>query len=198
MSVIALTGGIGSGKSTVGKLLAKLGAHVVDADQVARLVTAPTSQGAEAVLAAFGDKFRGADGGIDRAELARLVFADAASRARLEAIVHPLVAAASAKQLGAVPADRVAIYELPLLTADDRPQFAAVVVVNTPIDLRLERLVRRGVSRADGIRRMAAQPSDDERLRLADFVIENSGTEVGLEQMVGRLWDDLKVVTAGD
>jgi len=186
---VALTGGIGSGKSTVGRLLAELGAVVVDADDIAHSVIDPGTPGFGAVVAAFGSGVVSADGAINRPRLADLVFADPARRERLEAIVHPLVQQEAARRFEDAAPGAVLIYELPLLAETDRPEkFAAVVVVDAPDEVRLARLLARGLGQVDARRRMAAQAARDERLAIADVVIDNSGTEEDLEASIQTLF----------
>ena len=192
MRPIALTGGIGAGKSTVAGLLRQRGAVVVDADQLARDVVEPGTPGFGLVVAAFGDSVVGSDGQLDRAELARRVFADAEARGVLERIVHPLVAEASREAFAAAPLDALLVYEIPLLEEVDRDQeWAAVVVVDASDEIRLARLVDRGLSAVDARQRMAAQASREERLALADHVVNNEGSEADLDDQVGELWPKL-------
>ncbi len=195
MIKVALTGGIGSGKSEVERLLAERGAAVVDADRLAREVVAPGTPGLEAVLAEFGAAVRATDGSLDRAALAAVVFADSAALRRLEAIVHPLVAARAAALVA--EAERqgcpVVVYSVPLLVenglADDHD---VVVVVDAADDVRLDRLVRlRGMVEADARARMAAQASREQRLAAADVVIGNDGTPAELAERVDAVWREL-------
>ena len=195
MITIALTGGIGAGKSEVERLLADRGALVVDADALAREVVRPGTPGLAAVLAAFGPAVRAADGALDRAALASLVFTDEAARRRLEAIVHPLVRErAHAAVADAVTAGRDAVvYSVPLLVeAGLRADYDLVVVVDAPDQVRLDRLVRlRGMSEPDALARMAAQASRADRLAAADLVVVNDGTPAQLAERVDAVWDDL-------
>jgi dephospho-CoA kinase len=193
--VIALTGGIGAGKSSVGRLLADLGAVVVDADALAREVIEPRSPGFAAVVAAFGEKVVGADGMIDRPRLAERVFSDHSLRDRLERIVHPLVQQAANRRFGDAPEGALLIYEVPLLAETGRgDQFAAVVVVDAPDEVRLARLVARGLTDPDARRRMAAQAPREDRLAIADVVIDNSGTEAELKAQVQALFVTLQAL----
>jgi len=187
--VVALTGGIGAGKSTVGELLGRLGAVVVDADALARAAIEPGSAGFAAVVAAFGDDLVGSKGSIDRAKLADLVFQDDLARRRLEQIVHPLVEQEAERQFERAPATATLIYELPLLAETGRSErFVGVIVVDAPDEVRLDRLVARGLSEADARRRIAAQASREQRLALADLVIDNSGSESELDARVRELF----------
>jgi dephospho-CoA kinase len=193
MSRIAVTGGVGSGKSEVARMLAARGATVVDADAIAREVVAPGTPGLRAVLEEFGPDVAAQDGSLDRARLAALVFSDDAARRRLEAIVHPLVAARAQELLDAVPVDEVAVYDVPLLVERGLAHgFDTVVVVDVPVETQIERLVRcRGMTEADARARLAAQASRAERLALADIVLDNSGTRADLVVRVDELWERL-------
>lgn len=187
---VGLTGGIGSGKSAVAARLAELGAVVVDADAVAREVVEPGTPGLAAVLAEFGAGMRAPDGGLDRAALGRLVFADDDARRRLNAIVHPLIAARTAELIAAAPPDAVLVHDVPLLVDNDlAAAYDVVLVVETPVPLRLARLVRgRGMTEDEARGRMAAQASDADRRAVADHVIVNDGTLADLTSHVDALW----------
>jgi dephospho-CoA kinase len=187
---VGLTGGIGSGKSEVARLLAAHGAVVVDSDALAREVVAPGTPGLAAVVAAFGPGVLAPDGGLDRPALAALVFADPAARERLNAIVHPLVAAAAAERTAGVPGDAVVVHDVPLLVeAGLAGGFDVVVVVDAPEDVRLARLTgRRGMSPEDASARMRAQATREERLAAAGHVIANDGTLQDLAERVDTLW----------
>lgn len=191
---IALTGGIGSGKSSVARLLAGKGAFVVDADAIAREIVEPGEPAIEEIRAAFGPEVIDADGRLRRSRLAEVVFDDPDALARLNAITHPRIAARSAELLGSAPAEAIVVYDMPLLV-EQGPQalegWDAIVVVDAPDEVRLERLVARGVDRVDAQRRMAAQASRDVRLAAADHVIDNSGDIVSLEHSVDALWTSL-------
>ena len=187
--VVALTGGIGAGKSSVGRILAELGAVVVDADDLARDAIAAGSSGADAVVAAFGTGVLTRDGSIDRTRLAERAFADLADRRALEHIVHPLVAEAAAKLFVAARPDQVLVYEIPLLAeTDSRAEFACVVVVDAPDEIRLARLVARGMSADEARARMSAQATSADRLKIADYVIDNSGSTEDLRRRTAELW----------
>jgi dephospho-CoA kinase len=190
---IAVTGGVGAGKSEVSRLLAERGATVVDADALAREVVAPGTPGLSAVVREFGPGVLTGDGSLDRAGLARLVFADEGARRRLEAIVHPLVKARAAELLARVPTSALAVYDVPLLVEKDLGHgFDAVVVVDVSPETQVERLVRdRGMTSADARARLAAQASRAQRLAVADIVLDNSGTRVDLAARVEELWERL-------
>ena len=186
---VALTGGVGSGKSTVGDLLADLGAVRIDADQVAREVVAAGTPGLSAVVARFGDDVLGANGELDRAALAAVVFDDDAARADLNAIIHPLVAQRSSDLMAAAAPDAVIVYEVPLLAETGRSgEFAAVVVVEATLELRLARLAARGLPEAQARSRIAAQASDEQRRQIADYVVTNDSDRSDLVPAVRALW----------
>ncbi|MCT9819947.1 dephospho-CoA kinase [Microbacterium sp. W1N] len=195
MPLIALTGGIASGKSTVARSLAARGAVIVDADQIVRDVQQPGTPVLAAIAATFGDGILQPDGSLDRAALGAIVFADADARARLNGIVHPAVRAESQRRFddaGADPA-AVVVYDVPLLVearVDD--PWDLIVVAYAPADVRRERLVRlRGLTAADADARIAAQVSDDQRLAIADVVIDTAGTLDDTERQVAALWERL-------
>ena len=188
---VGLSGGIGSGKSTVARALAARGALVVDADVVAREVVEPGTPGLDAVVDRFGPGILGSDGRLDRPALAALVFADPQARADLNAIVHPLVAAETARRIGGAPADSVVVLDVPLLVESARAGYDLVVIVEAPEEVRLERLVERGMDPDDARRRMAAQASDAERRQVADVVLDNSGSPEDLEGQIDALWGQL-------
>ena len=190
---VGLTGGIGSGKSEVARLLAGRGALVVDSDELAREVVAPGTPGLAAVIAAFGPDYLTADGTLDRARLAALVFHDAAARERLNSIVHPLVGAAAAARLAAAPPDAVVVHDVPLLVeAGMARAFDVVVVVDAPREVQLARLVsRRGMAPEDAEARIDAQATREQRLAVADHVIRNDGSLAELEERVAALWREL-------
>jgi dephospho-CoA kinase len=185
---VGLTGGVGSGKSTVAALLARHGAVVIDADALAREVVEPGSPGFDAVVTRFGSTVV-ADGRLDRAALAALVFRDKRALADLNAIVHPLVGERAAELMAAAPPDAVVVYDVPLLVeADLAAGFDVVVVVEAPAETRLARLQGRGLSAEDANARMAAQAADAQRRAVADVVIENEGSRAELAERVDELW----------
>jgi len=196
MPLIALTGGIASGKSTIARRLAEHGAVIVDADQIVRDVQTPGSPVLDAIAAAFGDDVIVADGSLDRPALGSRVFGDPDAIARLNAIVHPAVRAESARRFSeafAAGADAVVVYDVPLLV-EARPDdpWALIVVAHAPAALRAERLVElRGMSEADAAARIASQVSDDARLAVADVVIDTAGTMDDTHRQVDDLWATL-------
>ena len=160
MLKVALTGGIGSGKSTVADFLDELGAYVIDSDQLARDVVERGTPGYEAVLAAFGDGIL-TDGEIDRAKLAEIVFKDAAARATLESIIHPLVRDAAEKMVKSLPVDAVVINQIPLLVeTDGAKRFDFVITVSADEEIRRRRLTERGMKDYEITKRLAAQVND--------------------------------------
>jgi dephospho-CoA kinase len=194
-AVIGLTGGIGSGKSTVAALLAEHGAHVIDADRVGHEVYRPGSEGFRRVVEAFGSGVVAPDGTIDRRALGALVFADPAALARLNAIVHPLIAAeisdrvAAARTAGAAA---IVIEAAILLEAGWRALVDRLWVVSVGRERAIERVMAtRGLSRAEVERRMDAQAPDAERRRAADLVIENDGSVEALRAEVEQAWRTL-------
>lgn len=192
---VGLTGGVGSGKSTVARRLADHGAVLIDADQVAREVVAPGEPAYEALLQRFGPAVVAADGTIDRPALAAVAFADAGALADLNAITHPAVGATMlARRSGPHPDGAVVVCDIPLLRAEHRHvlQLDLVVVVDCPVDVALDRLVTyRGMDLDDARARVAAQITRQERTVGADVVIDNSGTLDQLLEATDRLWTDL-------
>ncbi|MGY1695886.1 dephospho-CoA kinase [Geodermatophilus sp. SYSU D00814] len=196
---IGLTGGIGSGKSTVAALLAARGALVVDSDAIAREVVEPGTPGLAAVADAFGPQVLTADGALDRAALASIVFRDPQARARLDGIVHPLVRARAQEVVAAAPPDAVVVQDVPLLVETGQAgRFDLVLVVETDLETRLARLVRRGLSEDDARARIAAQATDEQRRAVADVVLDNSGDPDALARQVEDLWAEHVAPAAGE
>jgi len=196
MPLVALTGGIASGKSTIARRLDELGAVVVDADQIVRDVQQPGSAVLEAIAAEFGDGMLRPDGSLDRAALGGRVFGDPDAVKRLNAIVHPAVRAESARRFAeafAADGDAVVVYDVPLLVearVDD--PWELVVVAHAPADVRRRRLVElRGMSDADASARISAQTSDAARLAIADVVVDTTGTIDDTLRQVDELWASL-------
>jgi len=199
-----LTGGIGSGKSEVSRRLAAHGAVVIDADVAARAVVEPGTPGLTLVAEAFGAGVLGPDGALDRERLGAIVFADPAARATLNGIVHPLVGAwMQAAERDAVTiagGDVIVVHDVPLLAENGRAGgFDLVIVVDVPPALQIERLVaQRGMTPDQARARMAAQASREQRLAVADLVIDNSGSLADLDCRVAEVWADLQHRLAAD
>jgi dephospho-CoA kinase len=188
---IGLTGGIGSGKSTVAARLAELGAVVIDSDRLAREVVAPGSPGLARVVERFGREVLGPDGGLDRPRLGQLVFSDPAALADLNAITHPLIRARSEALSSDAAASGAAavVQDIPLLVENKLAAgFDKVLVVEAPLQLRLSRLAERGLDPETARARIAAQASDEQRRAVADIVLDNSGTVAELTAQVDAAW----------
>jgi dephospho-CoA kinase len=195
---IGLTGGIGSGKSTVSRLLAERGAVIVDADVIARAVVEPGTPGLAAVVDAFGPAVLAADGSLDRLALAGVVFGDPEARRRLDGIVHPLVRARATEVTAAAPPDAVVVHDVPLLVETGQSgAYDLVLVVEAETETRVARLVERGLTAEDARARMAAQATDEQRRAIADVVLDNSGTPDQLEAQVDRFWRERVAPTLG-
>lgn len=190
MLKVGLTGGIGSGKSEVTRRLAALGAYVVDADVLAREVVEPGTPGLAAVAAEFGAEVLRPEGSLDRDRLGAIVFADPAARARLNAIVHPLVGAATAQRFAAAPADAIVVHDVPLLVEVGlAAAYDVVIVVAATPETQGSRLVRaRGMSADEARSRIAAQAPLADKLAVADFVITNDGSLDDLDRQVQAVW----------
>jgi dephospho-CoA kinase len=193
--VIALTGGIASGKSTVAARLAEHGAVIVDADRLSREVVEPGEPALEAIREAFGPAVVSDDGRLDRAALAAIVFSDDAARQRLNGIVHPAVIERSQAQFAAaleLDPTAVVIYDVPLIDARGVGEFEAILVADAPAEVRIRRLVElRGMSEEDARARVAAQLDDSARRALATEVIDTSGSLEHTIEQVDVLWDRL-------
>ncbi len=195
---IGLTGGIGSGKSTVAALLTERGAVLVDADRIARAVLEPGTPGLAAVAGEFGTGVLTADGALDRAALAAVVFADPRARARLDALVHPLVRAQAAEEMARAPEDAVVVQDVPLLVETGQAgSFDLVLVVEADREIRVARLVARGLTVDDARARVAAQATDEQRRAVADVVLDNSGSREELAAAVDRFWRERVVPVRG-
>ena len=189
---------MGSGKSTVARMLNENGAVIIDADVLAREALRPGEPAYQLVLTEFGDEILSETGEIDRQALARQVFSDAAKRDALERIVHPVVAARRADLLAKAPDGSVVIEDVPLLVEKSlHPEYDFVIVVAAPQSLRLSRLMsERNVSEAEARSRMSAQASDEAREAVADVIIENSGTKAELAKRVKEVWLQLQRLTS--
>lgn len=186
---VAVTGGIGSGKSTVARLLADCGAYVVDADALARDIVAPGTSGLQQIVVHFGTTMLRDDGTLDRAEMARVIFADDDARTHLESLLLPHIACEAARRMESAGPAGIAVYDVPLLAEGHMADlFDDVVVVTAPLELRLSRLAQRGMTHADALARMVRQASDDERVALADELLVNDGDRQKLSAQVDRLW----------
>jgi len=196
---VGLTGGIGAGKSEVSRRLAAQGAVVIDADVIAREVVEPGTDGLAEVVQAFGPGVLRPDGGLDRPRLGDIVFADPELRGKLNAIVHPKVARRMAELERAAGPAAIVVHDVPLIAENGRAGvYDVVVVVDAPPKVQAERLVRRrGMTREQATARMAAQASREQRLAIADIVIDNSGSLAELNRQVGDLWAELRRRAAG-
>ena len=189
---VGLTGGIGSGKSTVADLLASYGAVVIDADVLAREAVAPGTPGLAAVVREFGPDVLAADRSLDRQRLGALVFADPERRAALNAIVHPYVRRRSSELAAAAPTGAVVVHVIPLLVENGLTDHDVIVVVDAPEETQLQRLREgRGMDEADARARIAAQATRAERRAAADVVIDNDGDLDSLRDQVRSLWERL-------
>jgi dephospho-CoA kinase len=189
---LGLSGGIGSGKSTVAKILSELGAVVIDADAIAKEVLEPGQLGYENVLLAFGESVLDASGNIDRKKLANLVFQDAEKLLMLESIVHPAVIARVSDIRESLPETSIVVYDTPLLVEKQlQDQFDKVLIVSADEDIRKARLVQRGLDLADIEARMANQATDLQRSAVANFVIINNGSTKELREEVAKVWQQL-------
>jgi dephospho-CoA kinase len=190
---VGLTGGIGAGKSEVSRRLANLGAVVIDADVAARQVVAPGTPGLARIVAAFGSVVLGQDGALDRGRLGEIVFADPEMLGKLNAILHPLISERMLQLEHAAPANSVVVHDVPLLTENGLAGgYDIVVVVDAPPEVQLDRLTRlRGMPAGQARARLAAQASRDQRLAIADIVVDNSGPLAELDRQVTDLWTEL-------
>ena len=190
---VGLTGGIASGKSTVSAILAELGAVVIDADVLAREVVARGTPGLDAVIAEFGPGILTPEGDLDRPAMGALVFSDPGARKRLEGIIHPLVHQRGAQLEAEAPPDAVVVHDIPLLAEGDRAgSFDAVIVVDVPPELQVSRMVEdRASTREDAESRIAAQASRADRLAIATYVIDNTGTLADLREQVEEIYATL-------
>jgi len=185
---VAVTGGIGSGKSAVGEILEELGAVIVDADELARTVVERGNSGYDQVIATFGDEIL-TSGEIDRAKLAGLVFSDPELRKKLEGIIHPLVREAAEEIMKSAPSGSVVVNEIPLLfETNGAKRFDFVIAVQTPMELRIERLSQRGMKLYEIEKRIAVQASDQERASIANVIVVNDGSLDQLRSKVEELW----------
>lgn len=197
MRRIGLTGGIGSGKSTVAALLAERGAVVVDADQIARDLVEPGGEALAELVTEFGPRILQADGTLSRGELAALAFSDPRATQRLNEIMHPLIGAEARRRLAAAPDALAVVYDMPLLVETGQVDLVdLVVVVDVPEEVQVDRAVRlRGLDEEDVRRRMEVQATREDRLGAADAVIDNSGDLAATRDQVEALWG--RIVASG-
>ncbi|MET1061055.1 MAG: dephospho-CoA kinase [Nocardioides sp.] len=190
---VGLTGGVASGKSTVSALLAEHGAVVIDADLLAREVVAPGTEGLAEIVAAFGDALLTPDGALDRPAMGAIVFADEGKRRVLEAIIHPRVRARGRELEQEAGPGALVVHDIPLLVETGQPgRFDAVVVVDVPPELQIERMTTlRGMSPQEAASRVAAQATREQRLAAATHVIDNTGTLDDLRQRVAEVVAEL-------
>jgi dephospho-CoA kinase len=190
---VGLTGGIGAGKSEVSARLAALGAVIIDADAVAREVVAPGTPGLAQVTGIFGSGVLAADGSVDRPRLGEIVFADPGLLAKLNAVIHPLVSVRMQQIEQEAAGGAVVVHDVPLLAENHLADlYDFVVVVDAPPDVQFTRLTRlRGMPAGQARARMAAQASREDRLAIADFVVDNSGDLRELDRQVTKLWAEL-------
>ena len=192
MRVIALTGGIGCGKSLAAQYFAELGALVIDADQLARAAIERGSDGFDEVVALFGDSIL-KDGNIDRRALGDLIFKDPKARAALEGIIHPFVRREFEEAVASLKGDDVLVYEIPLLfESKSQDRFDLVITVESELENRIARLRDRGMHISEIEGRIAAQATREQRIEIADFLIENDGSEDELLRQVENIWDSLQ------
>ena len=191
MTLVGLTGGIGSGKSAVAAEFASLGATIIDGDGIARELVRPGTPALAEIVARFGDEYVDEHGELRRAALAERVFNDPVELAALDAIMDTRIQEQIAER--AARAEGVVVVESPLLIERGRTHTVdVVVVVAAPMDVRLERLEARGVSRPDALARIASQASDDQRSAAADFVVVNDGSRQDLAKAVREIWEQLR------
>jgi dephospho-CoA kinase len=191
MRVIGLTGGIGCGKSLAAQYFAELGALVVDADQLARAAIERGSDGFDEVVTMFGDGIL-KDGNIDRRALGDLIFKDPTAKKQLENIVHPFVRREFEEVVASLKGDQVLVYEIPLLVETKaHEKFDVVITVESEMENRVARLRGRGMHISEIEGRIAAQATREQRIEVADFLIENDGSEDELLRQVENIWDSL-------
>jgi len=187
--LVALTGGIGSGKSLAGEYLAALGAIVVDSDQLARAVVERGTPAFDEIVARFGDEIL-KDGNLDRSKLGELVFSNPAARADLEAITHPRIREALDEIVASCDPDDVIVNQIPLLVeTGGKDRFDYIISITAPLELRRERCIARGMKSYEFEKRVAAQASDEERAAISNHVIDNTGDADALLRAIEELWE---------
>ena len=193
MLIVALTGGIGSGKSTVGQIFGDLGAIVTDSDQLARDVVERGTTGFDQIIGAFGDEVL-KNGDLNRAALADLVFKDPAKRKQLEQITHPLIRKAFAKIVESANGDSIVVNQIPLLVESNHDyKFDHVITVSASEAVRIERLLKRGMNLTQIQQRLQAQSNDAQREKISDSIIRNDGSQTDLLSEVEKIWELLQV-----
>jgi len=191
MRVIGLTGGIGCGKSLAAQYFAELGALVIDADQLARAAIDRGTYGFDEVVTLFGDSIL-KDGNIDRRALGDLIFKDPIAKTKLENIIHPFVRKEFEEAVASLKGDQVLVYEIPLLVETGaHERFDVVITVESEMENRIARLRGRGMHISEIEGRIAAQATREQRIEVADFLIENDGSEDELLRQVENIWDSL-------
>ena len=192
MLTIALTGGIGSGRTAVGEILANFGAIVIDSDQLARQVVERGTPGFDQIVAQFGDEIL-KNGDLDRAALASLIFTDPKKRFELEQITHPLIRQEFAKIIKSLPEDAIVVNQIPLLVESKHDyKFDYIVTVSTSEEIRVARLLKRGLTKDQITKRIQAQATDSEREVIADLIIKNEKSQEELFTQVEKLWELLQ------
>jgi dephospho-CoA kinase len=196
MKLIGLTGGIGSGKSTIARRLTELGAQVIDADVVSREVVEPGQPALAAIVATFGAHVLNADGTLNRARLGDIVFTNSEAREQLNNIVHPAVRERSLKLFAEAEDHDVVVYDVPLLVESENSySFEHIIVASAPEEIRVERLMEhRGMTESEARARIESQASEESRLSLADTVIDTSGSLEDTYSQVARFWTEITSV----
>lgn len=196
MKLVGLTGGIGSGKSTIARRLAEHGAHIIDADQVAREVVEPGTPALSEIAALFGAHVLSSDGSLDRGALGDIVFANPAKRLQLNDIVHPAVQKRTKELFSLAPNDAIVVYDVPLLVeTQNEYSFEEIIVASAPEAIRVERLMEhRGMLESEAVARIDSQAPEEERLKIASVVIDTSGDITHTYSQVDALWSQLKNV----
>ena len=193
MLIVALTGGIGSGKSTVGQLFEDLGAIVIDSDQLARDVVERGTNGFDQIISAFGDEVL-KNGDLDRAALGELVFKDPVKRKQLEQITHPLIRKAFSKIVESSKGDSIVINQIPLLVESNHDyKFDHVITISASEDVRIERLLKRGMNLNQIKQRLQAQSTDAQREQISDSIIRNDKSQAELLPEVEKVWELLQI-----
>ncbi len=190
MLLVALTGGLGSGKSAAATTFRELGAYVIEADVLAKESLAIGTRGLARVEKHFGSAVIAEDGSLNRAALAEIIFRDPVERRILESIVHPEVQRAFKERVAELPDSAVVIYEIPLLVEVDRSEeFQLVIVIETPLSVRIERLAKRGFTQAQSMARIAEQATNEQRRTIADIILSNATRAPDLAQAIKATWD---------